>query len=135
PVPEGRQVGLEAQSRPPRQDGREGLDLLESDGRVVLVDQPVARAKAAELELDRGPDGPGVRVEDEDRLHAWGERQVDRAADRLDRQVLGARRDRARLAQLVAGISVGRLDRRAAERVVELVEEGLLPGSTEVLGG
>ena len=52
----------------------------------------------------------------------------DLARDRLHRAVERERRDRRRVAELVARVLVRGLDRRAGERVVELVEEQQLPG-------
>src|SRR5204862_5457516 len=63
---------------------------------------------------------------------ARADRQVDEPADRLDGHVVCPSGDRRGFTELVAGIDVRGLDGRSAERVVELVEQDLLPGPNEL---
>ncbi len=89
----------------------------------------------AVLQLDRRGDRPGMRVEHQDRLGVLLKRDVDVPGD----HVVAARDDplgdRDRLAELVAGVDVGVLDRRTGQDVVELVEQDLLPGVAEFAPG
>ena len=132
PIAEGRHVRLERDPRPPRLDRRVGLDLLDGDRIPALVEQPVGRPKPAIFELDRRPHRPRVGIEDDHRDDSRGDRQVDEPTDRLDGHVVCPSGDRRGFTELVAGIDVGGLDGRSAERVVELVEQDLLPGPNEL---
>ena len=106
---------------------RHGVALVVDDVRLGLL------AKPRVLELDVRAHRPRVRVEDDDRPHLLLVRDRDLARDRLHRAVERERRDRRRVADLVARVVVGRLDRRAGERVVELVEEQQLPRLAQLL--
>jgi hypothetical protein len=83
--------------------------------------------EADELELDVRAHRPGVRVEDDDRSRALLVRDLDATRERLDRTVERQPGNRRRVADLVARVLVRGRDRRAGERVVELVEEEELP--------
>ena len=87
----------------------------------AFVEQPIGRSKPAIFELDGRADGPGVRIEDDHRDDSRADRQVKQPADRLDRDLVGPSGDRRRLSELIAGVDVGGLDGRSAERVMELV--------------
>ena len=132
PVAERRQVDRDRHPAAPRGHRRVRLRRLERHRRAGLIDEAIGGLQPAELELDDGPKRPGVRVEHEDRECPGLGGQVHQAAERLDREVLRAGRDRRRLAELVARVVVGRFDGRSPERVVELVEEDLLPRPGEL---
>ena len=132
PVPESRQLDRDRHPAAPRGHRRVRLRGLEGHRRAGLIDEAIGRLQPAKLKLDDGPKRPGVRVEHEDRECPGLGGHIHQAAERLDGEVLGACRDRGRLPELVARVVVRRFDGRAAERVVELVEEDLLPCPCEL---
>jgi hypothetical protein len=86
----------------------------------------------AVLELDPDGDLPRVRVEHQHRLGALVQWDVDLPRDDVVRTSDDPLGDRDGLAELVAGVVVGALDRRAGEHVVELVEQDLLPRPAQI---
>ena len=95
----------------------------------LLVDGvDVGGRRAFQLELDLGAHGPWQRVHDHVRYGARLGRDPDAAAHGLYGEVEGVGRYGAGIPELVAGVLIGRGDRRPGQDVVELVEQYELPG-------
>ncbi len=132
-VPERRHVRGEREPTPPAVHRRPGPGPLHGNRIADVVDRAgPERGEAAELELDVRHQWPRVRVEHHERRHVRFLLDGDPPRQCLHRPVERLARERHGVPELVPAVLVGRLDGRAAERVVELVEQHQLPRPLEV---
>ncbi len=133
PITDGRQIGHEADAVASTAHSRQRLDRLHRYGAPLVVEEPGVFWESPELKLDIRADRPGVRVEHDDRCSTVLLWDLYLPGDGLEGIVQGPAGYRLSLAVGVARVLVCRLDARACEDVMKLVEEHVLPGTREVV--